>query len=111
MAVGMMGAAMVNQTRPFMLMSAILSVGNCLFKGSISAVLNMVAREQGGAVSGAIDATEAVCRVVSPILGGLLLDRCGTEAPTAGGGLMCLIGTLVMTLVTTERAVVHMKQQ
>lgn len=53
-------------------------------------------RDLPGVLSGAVDAVEAVCRVVSPIVGGQLLMSGSAEAPLVFGVLLCISGGLVM---------------
>ena len=49
-------------------------------------------RDQAGKISGAMDASEAVCRVAAPLGGGLLLEHASVEGPMAVGVMLALAG-------------------
>jgi len=100
--VGLLAMSASTSTRAFSLALALLAVGTALFKSAASAILlNSAAREQAGQMSGASDAAEAVCRVVAPLGGGLLLEH-GLEWPARVAVLLCGWGAHAMLEAAPE---------
>ena len=55
---------------PYIAGLGVLSLGTALLKSGLNTILmNCAKREDAGLVSGAMDAAEAVCRIVAPLLG------------------------------------------
>ena len=83
--------------RLFMCGLASLSLGTSLFKSALSTlVMGCARRDEAGTVSGAMDAMEALCRVLAPLAGGMLLEHASVEGPTGVGVLLALSGGLAL---------------
>ena len=83
---------------------AALAVGASLFKSAASTlVLNAARRERSGLASGGVDAMEALCRVLAPVGGGVLIEATGVEAPPIAAALTCLVGGALMWTGTPGR--------
>jgi len=83
----------------FLAAIAILAIGRALFRTATDTVITKCALpEDNGAVSGASDAAESVCRVIAPAVGGFLMQWYGSTAPALGGAIAALAGTLALHL-------------
>lgn len=67
-------------------------------------LLNCVARDQAGILSGALDAMEAACRVAAPLSGGILLETGAKESPLAFGVVLCILGGVAFNAIPSQKA-------
>ena len=103
-ALGLTGTAIVSTSKGFLTALAALAVGASLFKSAASTlVLNAARRERSGLASGGVDAMEALCRVLAPVGGGVLIEATGVEAPPIAAALTCLVGGALMWTGTPGR--------
>ena len=65
-------------------------------------IMGCARRDEAGTISGAMDMFEAVCRVVAPLTGGLLLEHVALEGPPLAGSVLALAGAGVLYEVAPE---------
>ena len=106
-ASGLLALALSATTRGFFLGLTLLSLGASLFKSSLAAiVMGCARRDEAGTISGAMDAMEAVCRVVAPIAGGAWALGVGMGAGKGIGALGVGMGRVWVLGHTTQPATV-----
>lgn len=86
---GLVALSFATQPPAFLRGLALLALGTSIFKSAMNTMtMGMARRDEAGGVSGAVDATEAVCRVAAPLIGGTLLEQADVDtAPRLGAGL------------------------
>jgi len=106
-AFGLLCLAFTPSTNGFFGGLALLSLGASLYKSALaSMVMGCARRDESGTISGAMDAMEAVCRVLAPIAGGLLLEHgvAGLEGPPLLGACLAVMGVVALYEVAPKRA-------
>ena len=88
--------------RLFLVAITVLAVGRALFRTSTDVVVTKCALpEDNGAVSGASDSAQSLCRVVAPMVAGLLMEGLGAAAPAAIGAVVGGVGTVALHFAMT----------
>eukprot|EP00658_Telonema_sp_P-2_P037937 TRINITY_DN27271_c0_g1_i2.p1 TRINITY_DN27271_c0_g1~~TRINITY_DN27271_c0_g1_i2.p1 ORF type:complete len:471 (-),score=84.38 TRINITY_DN27271_c0_g1_i2:150-1562(-) len=99
LAVSLVGIALASNLYVFLGAIAILSLGRAIFRTVCDTIITQAAAsEDVGVVSGIADGCDSGCRVVSPLLGGILIEWYGVAAPPAAGAVMIAVAIVLMQI-------------
>merc|ERR1712086_1164250 len=80
--------ALAPNLKAFLGAIAILSLGRAIFRTVCDTIITQAAASEDiGVVSGIADGCDSACRVVSPLVGGFLIEWYGVTAPPAAGAV------------------------
>lgn len=99
LAAALLGVALAPSLKVFLVAVAVLSLGRAVFRTMCDIIVTQAAApEDVGVVSGVSDGCDSGCRVMAPVLGGLLIEWYGVASAPAVGGILVLVAMVLMEL-------------
>lgn len=98
-AIGLGGAALAHDVRPFLVALVPYAVGSALCTPSLASLISRAASpEEQGTVQGAASALESLGRTIGPVWGTAVMQRLGDTA-AFGSGALLLAATVALVVV------------